>query len=431
MMRITIVAPGSQGDVRPYVALGVGLKAAGNTVRVATNLNFETLVARNGLVFCPLCGDTETLMRSPEARNALTKSNPIAQISLLQKKLVALNQQWVSDCLNACLNVDIVMGGFGGVIAGQPVAEKLGIPFVQAWLVPFLPTRAFPAVTFPMIRSWLGGRLNRLSHVLGWRLLAWPMQRASVNIARRTVLGLPPAPYWDGPLALLKTPLPVLHGFSSHVVPRPPDWGPQIHITGYWFLDPPADWQPPAELVEFLRSGPPPVYVGFGSMSRGDPQDTTQLILQALQLAGQRGVLLSGWGGLTKADLPQSVFMVDAIPHSWLFSQMAAVVHHGGAGTTAASLRAGRPTIIAPFISLDQDFWGWRVAELRAGPPAIPARRLTVEKLAQAITMAVTDPVMQQKASALGEKIRSEDGVAQAVAILKEVAISSSSPQRR
>jgi UDP:flavonoid glycosyltransferase YjiC (YdhE family) len=424
-MQITIIAPGTQGDVRPYVALGMGLQADGHTVCVASNLNFEALVTQHGLAFAPMHGDTEALMRDPAVGDALAKNNPLIQFSLLKKKLIALNVQWVRDCLAACQGADLVIGGFGGVIAGQPVAEKLGIPFVQAWLVPFLPTRAFPAVSFPMLRTWMGGRLNRLSHVLGWRMLAWPMQRASVNLARRDVLGLPPAPARDGPLAWLKQQnAPVLHGFSSHVVPRPPDWDAHIHITGYWFLDPPADWQPPAGLVEFLQAGPPPVYIGFGSMSHGDPQAATRLILQAFQLAGQRGVLLAGWGGLTQANLPASVYMVESAPHSWLFPQMAAVVHHGGAGTTAAGLRAGVPTITVPFISLDQNFWGWRTADLGVGLPPIPSNRLTAEKLAQAITTAVTDPTMRQKASTLGAKIRREDGVAQAVAIVREMTIS-------
>jgi UDP:flavonoid glycosyltransferase YjiC (YdhE family) len=232
--------------------------------------------------------------------------------------------------------------------------------------------------------------------------MAWPMQRASVNLARRTVLGLPSAPYWDGPLALLKKQdVPVLHGFSAHVVPRPPDWEKHVYITGYWFLDPPPEWRPPADLVDFLQAGPPLVYVGFGSMSHGDPRTATRLVVQALQLAGQRGILVSGWGGLTQADLPASVYIAESIPHSWLFPQMAAVVHHGGAGTTAAGLRAGKPTITVPFISLDQNFWGWRVADLGAGLPPIPSKRLTAEKLAQSISSAVADPLMRQRAAEL------------------------------
>src|SRR5512145_1244645 len=150
-MRITLIAPGTQGDVRPYVALGMGLKADGHTVCVATHLNFKGLVTRHGLAFCPMHGDTEALMHDPEVGDALTKNNLLAQLSLMKRKLIVLNQQWMRDCLEACQEADVVIGGFGGVIVGQSVAEKLGIPFVQAWLVPFLPTSAFPAVAFPMI----------------------------------------------------------------------------------------------------------------------------------------------------------------------------------------------------------------------------------------------------------------------------------------
>lgn len=422
-MRIILIAPGSQGDVRPYVALGAGLKAAGHRVCVATHANFETLVSRYGLAFRPLHGDSEALMRSPEVGNAVRRGNPFAQLTLLQKKLNVLNRQWMGDILAACQDVDVLVGGFGGVIAGQPVAEKLGIPFIQAWLVPFWPTRAFPATPFPWLRAWPGGRLNRLSHLLGWRLLAWPVQRPSVNAARRDLLGLPPAPYGDGPLALLRQrPEPVLHGFSAHVIPRPADWGAHFHITGYWFLDPPPEWQPPAGLVDFLQAGPPPVSVGFGSMNPGDPRATLELVLQALRMAGQRGILLSGWGGLAQADLPASVYLADALPHSWLFPQVAAVIHHGGAGTTAAGLRAGKPAIITPFLSLDQSFWGWRLADLGVGLPPLPARHLTAEKLARALTTAVNDPALRRRAAELGSRVRAEEGVARATAILQAFA---------
>jgi sterol 3beta-glucosyltransferase len=424
-MHITIIAPGSQGDVRPYVALGRGLQAAGHTVLVATHQNFATLVTGCDLGFYPLHGDMEALMRDQAVGDALAKNNPLVQLSLMKKKLIVLNQQWMGDCLKACQAAEVVIGGFGGLIAGQPVAEKLGLPFIQAWLVPFTPTRAFPAVSFPGLRKWFGGRLNRLSHILGWRLMAWPIQRASINLARRSVLGLPPAPYWDGPLAFFKERTwPVLNGFSAHVVPPPADWAAHVHVTSYWFLDPLPDWQPPAGLVDFLQAGPPPIYVGFGSMSHGDPQAATRLVLDALRLAGQRGILLSGWGGLTQADIPTSVYMTASVPHSWLFPQVAAVVHHGGAGTTAAGLRAGKPTLCVPFISLDQSFWGWRVADLGVGLPPIPFNRLTAEKLAQAVTTAVSDPAIRQRASELGAKIRSEDGAAQAAAILTSFAAS-------
>jgi UDP:flavonoid glycosyltransferase YjiC (YdhE family) len=212
----------------------------------------------------------------------------------------------------------------------------------------------------------------------------------------------------------------LLYGYSAHVLPRPTDWGDFIHVTGYWFLEPPAGWQPPSDLVQFLEAGPPPVYIGFGSMFSRDPEATADLAIQALARSGQRGVLYGGWGGLKKAQLPETVFMADALPHSWLFPRMAAIVHHGGAGTTAAALRSGIPSIVTPFFG-DQPFWGQRVAALGAGPQPIPRRRLTVDSLAKAIQIARTDEKMHKRAADLGERIRAERGIEQAASLIEQV----------
>lgn len=176
-------------------------------------------------------------------------------------------------------------------------------------------------------------------------------------------------------------------------------------------------------LAAFLEAGPPPVYIGFGSMVSSRPQETAELALQALARAGQRGVLASGWGGLHREALPEEVFLLDAAPHSWLFPRMAAVVHHGGAGTTAAGLRAGVPSILTPFFG-DQPFWGRQVHKLGVGPQPIPQRQLSAANLAAAIQQAVTDTEMQQRAADLGRRIRAEDGVARAVEVLQRLFLS-------
>ncbi len=188
-------------------------------------------------------------------------------------------------------------------------------------------------------------------------------------------------------------------------------------MTGYWFLDSPANWQPPQELVDFLKAGSPPVYIGFGSMSDSNPEALTKLVLDALAESGQRGVLIKGWGALSNADLPDHVFQIDSVPHDWLFPQMAAVVHHGGAGTTSAGLRAGVPSIIIPF-AVDQPFWGQRVANLGVGTQPILRQELTAEKLTAAIKIATSDEAMKEKARILGQKISAENGVKQAVEII-------------
>ena len=192
-------------------------------------------------------------------------------------------------------------------------------------------------------------------------------------------------------------------------------------MTGYWFLDPSIEWTPPADLVDFLQSGTPPIYIGFGSMGNRKPEETTRIALKALAMTGQRGVLAAGWGGLSQTDLPETVHMISSIPHSWLFPRMAAVVHHGGAGTTAAGLRAGIPSIVVPFFG-DQPFWGQRVAKLGVGPVPIPKRQLSAERLTAAINQAVQNRPMRNQAAALGEQIRAEDGIAQAVSIIQHYA---------
>ncbi len=186
-----------------------------------------------------------------------------------------------------------------------------------------------------------------------------------------------------------------------------------MRVTGYWFLEHPGGWKPPRELVDFLESGSPPVYVGFGSMNKTDPEELTDIVLRALERTGRRGVLVTGWGGISNSALPDTVFAVDEVPHDWLFKRVEAAVHHGGAGTTAASLRAGIPTIVVPFFA-DQPFWGRRVAELGVGPEPIPRRSLTVGRLTNAIQRATADGDMKSKAAALGQRIRAENGTERA-----------------
>jgi sterol 3beta-glucosyltransferase len=206
-----------------------------------------------------------------------------------------------------------------------------------------------------------------------------------------------------------------LYAYSPHVVPRPDDWPAHHVVTGYWFLPPPAEWQPSEELRAFLSAGPPPVYIGFGSMMTQDPQKTTALVTQALSQAGQRAVLVGGWGALEGGSShSEDLLFINDVPHHWLFPQMAAVVHHGGAGTTGAALRSGVPSIVVPF-SFDQHFWGDRVAKMGVGPRPLPYPKLTAQSLAAAITQAIGDPGMRERAAGLGANIQQEQGTAQAL----------------
>jgi sterol 3beta-glucosyltransferase len=416
-MQILAIALGSQGDVQPYVALGKGLQAAGHRVRVMTHINFERLVTDRGLEFYPVKGNIQEIVESPEMRALLEKGNFLAINKHTSKLARSVAIDWMQAGLAACQDVDLIVVGVGGLNIAVSLAEKLHIPLLPAFLFPFTPTRSFPGILFPQSLGKLGGTFNWLSHLLLQQIM-WQGFRTADRLARLQVLNLPATSFWGPYKSAVMQRYPTVYGFSPSVIPKPADWQ-NTEIVGDWFLDA-SDWTPPADLVEFLQTGSPPVYIGFGSMGSRKPEETADLVLQAINRTGQRAILQAGWGGLSKADVPDNVLMVNSVPHAWLFPRMAAVVHHGGAGTTAAGLRAGVPSIVIPFFG-DQPFWGQRVADLGVGTAPIPRKQLTVEKLAQAIDRAVTDPVMQQRAADLGIKIRAENGIGRVVSIVREI----------
>ncbi len=415
-MQITIIAGGSRGDVQPYVALGKGLKEAGHTVRVLSSNDFHDLVTDYGLDFFTTGGSSQVVAQKLQGLSEQGKTLEV--FSQMKEASQRQAVQAAEKGLVACQGSDLILGGLSGLFSGQALSEKLGIPLLLAYLVPFTPTSAFPSALTPIPQIPLTQWMNKPSHRLAHQMM-WQSFRSADNKARSEVLHLPPSSFW-GPFSFLKRQKqPVVYGYSSDVLPRPRDWDDSQHVTGYWFLEPPDGWEPPADLLHFLQSGPPPIYIGFGSMSSSKPEEAADLVLQALARTGQRGVLYEGWGGLKKEQLPGNVFMTGSIPHTWLFPRMAAVVHHGGVGTTAAGLAAGVPSIIIPFFA-DQPFWGQRVYELGVGPKPIRRRRLTSDNLTEAIGRAVSDEEMRKRAASLGERIRAEDGIAQAVTIIEQ-----------
>ena len=417
-MRITVVAVGTRGDVQPLVALAKGLHGAGHTVCVATTLEFETLVREQALNFFKLSGSPTQMMQSPEMLAAMGGNrNPFALVRGILNTVKPQFAQGMAELWTACQDAEALVLSMLGFYGGYHVAEKLGIPFFEGYVLPGRPTRAFPSPLLGL-NLHLGGTTNRLSHIVLLQT-AWLLFQPIVNNARRVALDMPPVSFRKLFREFERKHQPTLHGYSPLVLPKPPDWPEWHHVTGYWFLDRPLDWQPPEGLVDFLESGPPPVYIGFGSMTGRNPEQMTDIVLEALKRSGQRGLLLSGWGGISVSNLPDHVFKVDSAPHDWLFPRMAAVIHHGGSGTTAAGLRAGVPSIIVPFGG-DQFLWGRRIRALGIGPEPIPRKRLTAERLNRAIGMATDNQAMRQKAAALGERIRAEDGIGQAVAIIEQ-----------
>lgn len=416
-MNIAVLALGSEGDVRPYVAIGRELHRRGHIVRIVTHDCFEALVTGNGLVHAPVSLNPREMILSSAGRGVAGGGvNRLRSFHRFIRMLRPVMFTTALECSRGADGADLVVYSLLGSFVAQDIAELRGVRTAGVFLQPYHPTGAFPFFLLPS-RRHLGHRLNRLTWVLAESVL-WAAVRGAEQRFRTEGLGLPRLPRGiNRSRSIRRRRRPVIHAFSPTVVPKPPDWDNDLHVTGYCFLESPA-WEPPRELLEFLDRGPPPVYVGFGSMSSDDPAATTKLILEALQRAGRRGILLTGWGGMREQDTGDDILMLDWAPHDWLFPRVAAVVHHGGAGTTAAGLQAGVPSILAPGFG-DQFFWAECVKRLGAGPEPIARRRLSVGGLAEAVSRTVSDRGMVSRAADIGARIRGEDGVTAAADILE------------
>lgn len=418
---VTVFAFGSTGDTRPMVALGRGLRRRGFQVRVLAPERYGPLVRGAGLEHTPLDVDPMEIVSSPEGQAWLAARNPVSLVRGFQRIVRPRAEQFLDQALDTAKGSDAVLAPATGFV-GYHVGQYLGIPTALLHLQPGEPTRT---AANPLVAAGrdLGGPLNRASYEV-LEQLTWQVLRPIVNRWRRERLGLSPIP-WSGPFRLARREgIPVLAGYSAAVCPPAPDWPDTVVQTGWWFLDDdaapldPAAETASAELARFVAAGPPPVYVGFGSMVPADPERTWAEVRTALRRAGVRGVLL-GDPDAAGAHGDDEVVVVPSADHGWLFPRTAAVVHHGGAGTTGAALRAGVPSIVCPFFS-DQPFWGAKVAGLNAGPEPLPIKRLTADALATRIRRALDDASMRASAAALGERIRGEDGPAAAAAWVAE-----------
>lgn len=417
MTHITILALGSRGDVLPCALLGQGLKEAGFGVRLISSENFAAMAAQYGLDFCPLPGDAEALLTSGGGVRLAESGQNIWKMWRSVKALFWDLATGIAHALSQpeLWQTDAIINQLPGGLFGMDLSEKLQIPLITAAVIPLVRTRVFPMVAFPANLSFVPG-YNRLSYRMAEQIV-WSGFRKAINQWRQEVLGLAKRPFFGDFSQMMQ--MPTILGFSEAVVPRPEDWRENVHYTGYWLPQEPA-WTAPPALVQFLEDGPPPVFIGFGSMPVRDPQQVTQVVLEALQLSGQRAVLQAGWAGIGGDTLPDCVYLLNYAPYGWLFPQMAAVVHHGGSGTTGFGLWAGVPTILTPFL-FDQFYWGRRIQALGVGPEPVPQKKLTAERLAAALTTAVNDSAMRQRAALLGEKIQQENGVQTAIAIIEKV----------
>lgn len=414
-MRVTCLATGSRGDVQPFLALAVGLKGAGHEVDFATNFHYADWVQSYGVRCLPIQWDIRDVFCTPEAQAMIQHGNILSDLRYLNKVAMttydlAQNESW--KVLQGAQNVL-----FSALSPwGYHIAEKLKVPALCAMLHIMTPTRYFPCQFFEVD---LGGEWNRMTHFLTVQFAWWFVAQKSNAFRRR--LGLKPILVPDNPfMRLSRAHAPMLYNLSPVVIPRPPDWPENIHMHGYWFLPPTPGWQPAPELLDFIQAGDPPVYIGFGSMTNLQAEEMTHLVIDALAKCGQRAVFASGWGGLCARDLPDTVFFINDVPHEWLFPCMAAVVHHGGMGTTAAQLRAGVPGFAVAHMQ-DQPYWGWKLHKLGVSPKPLLRAKLTAAKLAERIDQAIHDPEIQRRAAELGVKIRAEVGVGDTVRVIEQV----------
>ncbi|KAM4077606.1 hypothetical protein ACJW30_12G151300 [Castanea mollissima] len=411
-LQVVMLIVGTRGDVQPFIAIGKRLQDYGHRVRLATHSNFKDFVLTAGLEFYPLGGDPKVLAGYMVKNKGFLPSGP-SEIPIQRNQMKDIIYSLLSACRDPDLDTGVAFKA-DAIIANPPayghthVAEALKVPIHIFFTMPWTPTSEFPHP------------LSRVKQQAGYRLsyqivdsLIWLGIRDMINDVRKKKLKLRPVTYLSGSQG---SDSDIPHGYiwSPHLVPKPKDWGPKVDVVGFCFLDLASNYEPPESLVKWLEAGDKPIYIGFGSLPVEEPEKMTQIIVEALETTKQRGIINKGWGGLGNLAEPKDfIYLLENCPHDWLFLQCKAVVHHGGAGTTAAGLRAACPTTIVPFFG-DQPFWGDRVNARGVGPPPIPVDEFTLPKLVEAINF-MLDPKVKERAVELAKAMENEDGVTGAV----------------
>lgn len=415
-MKITLLTYGSRGDVQPFLALAVGLQKAGHTPTLAAPRRFADFVERSGVRFAPLPGDPEII----SARFNDAGQNPLRTIRAISDYVFEIAAEVVRAATVASEGADCIIHGFLFTAGGHMLACECGIPDISVQTFPmFAPTRAFPNVSVSQLPP---GWLSYASHWLFDRVFRYGGNFGYGRIRRaHPDLPLPSQLSWPFAPASPRPRTPLLFAFSSSVVPIPREWQsqPRLHVPGYFFLEE-VGYQPPAVLADFLTAGEPPVCVTFGSMVNRQMGRLRSAVLEALKRTCQRAVILTGWGDWGIPSDDANLLALESALHDWLFPRCKLVIHHGGAGTTAAALRSGTPSMIIPLAG-DQPFWARRVHALGVGPDSIPLRSVSGEALTRAVGGAESDAI-RARARAAGRMLRSEDGVGQAVELIERYA---------
>ncbi|KLP20409.1 putative sterol glucosyltransferase [Fusarium fujikuroi] len=415
-LNIVIQVVGSRGDVQPFVALGTELQRHGHRVRLATHGQFDKFVRESGLEFFSIGGDPAELMAYMVKNPGLFPSMKTLRGGEIQRKRKMVDEM-LHKCWSSCIEPDELTGRpfvADAIIANPPsfahihCAQALGIPLHLMFTMPWTSTREF---CHPLANLKANGSdmSATAANYVSYSLVEWMTWQGLGDIinAWRDTIDLEAIPFSEGPCLTETLGVPVTYCWSPALVPKPADWPENIDVCGFFFRDAPK-YQPEPALQQFLASGPPPIYIGFGSIVIDDPDKLTATILDAVRATGTRAIVSRGWsklGGDSPGD--DQVFFLGDCPHEWLFQHVTAVIHHGGAGTTACGLLNAKPTTIVPFFG-DQPFWGNMVHAGGAGPAPIPFKALNSSNLAEAILFCLT-PEASAAARQIADKMSSAE----------------------
>lgn len=437
-LNIVIMVIGSRGDIQPFLQIGKVLRENKHRVRIATHPAFRDFVQETGLEFFSVGGNPSELMAFMVKNPGLIPNMSTVmqgEIGRRREQMAEMFEGFWRACVNSAddehdpKNVNLMNDKnpfiADAIIANPPsfahvhIAERLGIPLHMMFTFPYSPTQAFPhplANIKPQKSNVNESYVNFMSYPLV-EMMTFQGLGDLVNNFREKTLGLEPVSQIWAPGALYRMKVPYTYLWSPSLVPKPKDWGPEIDIGGFVFLDLASNFKPPQDLQDFLDAGEQPVYIGFGSIVVDDADNFTQMIFKAVELAGVRALVNKGWGGLggEGKDTPENIFMLGNTPHDWLFPRVKAVIHHGGAGTTAMGLKCGKPTMIVPFFG-DQPFWGAMTADAKAGAhECIPYKKLTAERLAEGIKQCLTEESQKNVQQIADSIVREGDGAENAV----------------
>lgn len=410
-MRIVIPCLGSQGDIRPFAALGLALKAEGHDVLIASNPSNEEFCQQHGIDFTPLPGDIASIIQPGEC--GLGKTQVVRKLGQIINKSIHQQFEVLSPLLR---NFDAVVY-HPAVFAIDHIVESVKIPSIRIHFQPDIRTRKYACCLFPP-KMPFGGWGNLASHFIAAQVF-WLLLRKTINKWRTGELGLKKLGFFAPTSYPPIYDVPKLIAASQTLITPAPDWPENVQVTGYMELPMAKVWTPPAHLQKFLDQGDPPLYVGFGSLTERCDEKMTRAIIDVLQELSIRTILSGKFHYLKKEQLPEHILWIESAPHDWLFPRVQAIVHHGGAGTTHASLLAGKPTLIVPYV-VDQFHWGDKVYRFGLGPRPLPAKKLMKEAFRTSVEQLLKNPSYQSHAEANAEKMQQENGVERVVEFLKQ-----------